>query len=111
MLDPNDPTTRMALARVGQTLRGKWRIEKLLGVGGMACVYAAVHRNGSRGAVKVMHREQSLDAGTRERFLREGYVANHVAHPGVVAIIDDDVADDQSVYLVMELLEGETLSA
>ncbi len=111
MLDANDPTTRMALARVGQTLRGKWRLDALLGVGGMACVFAATHRNGSRGAVKLLHREQALDAATRERFLREGYVANRVAHPGVVAILDDDVTEDQSVYLVMELLEGETLGA
>ena len=45
----------------------------------------------------------------RTRFLREGYVANKVEHPGTVAILDDDVNEDGSVFLVMELLEGETL--
>ncbi|MFT3772695.1 MAG: protein kinase [Minicystis sp.] len=43
------------------------------------------------------------------RFLREGYVANAVGHPGVVQVLDDDVTDDGLVFLVMELLDGETL--
>jgi serine/threonine-protein kinase len=46
----------------------------------------------------------------RKRFLREGYVANKLDHPGAVAILDDDIAEDGSPYLVMELLEGESLS-
>ncbi len=45
----------------------------------------------------------------RTRFLREGYVANKVEHPGTVTILDDQVCEDGSVFLVMELLEGETL--
>src|SRR5262249_15491612 len=43
-----------------------------------------------------------------ERFLREGYVANKVKHPGVVAVLDEDRAEDGVPFLVMELLEGET---
>jgi len=43
-----DPLVVRARQRVGQTLRGKWRLDVLLGVGGMAAVYAATHRNGSR---------------------------------------------------------------
>ncbi|MBI5535731.1 MAG: hypothetical protein HY898_23570 [Deltaproteobacteria bacterium] len=101
-----DVTTQRALARVGSVLRGKWHLEKLLGVGGMASVYAATHRNGMRGAVKLLHPELALDAEGRSRFLREGYVANKVDHPGAVKVLDDDVAEDGSVYLVMELLEG-----
>ncbi|MDC0748046.1 hypothetical protein [Polyangium mundeleinium] len=46
-----------ARARVGQVLRGKWRLDHLLGVGGTACVYAATHRNGKRGAVKLLRSE------------------------------------------------------
>ena len=110
MLDSNDPLTRRLRARVGHTLRGKWKLDTLLGVGGMACVYAATHRNGMRGAVKVLHVELSSDEGTRTRFLREGYLANQVGHPGVVTVLDDDTTDDGAVFLVMELLEGETLS-
>jgi serine/threonine-protein kinase len=92
-------------------LRGKWRLDKLLGVGGMAAVYAATHRNGKRGAVKMLHLEAASDAEAHRRFLREGYVANKVEHPGAVSVLDDDIAEDGSVFIVMELLEGETADA
>lgn len=96
-------------ARVGRTLRGKYRLDQVLGVGGMAAVYAATHRNRKRFAVKVLHPEVCDDEVSRQRFLREGYAANSVAHPGAVVVLDDDVADDGSAFLVMELLEGKTL--
>jgi len=98
-------------ARVGLTLKGKWRIDQLIGVGGMASVYAATHRNNKRVAVKMLHPELSMNAAIRQRFLREGYVANSVGHPGAVSVDDDDVTDDGCAFLVMELLEGETLDA
>jgi serine/threonine-protein kinase len=98
-----------ARARVGTSLRNKWRLDELLGVGGMAAVYAATHRNGTRAAVKVLHVELSTSADAKTRFTREGYVANAVAHDGVVRIIDDDVSEDGAIYLVTELLSGETL--
>ena len=100
-----------AEARVGQSLRGKWRLERVLGVGGMAAVYEATHRNGKRVAVKMLHASLSHDAEVRRRFLREGYVANAVGHPGAVTVDDDDVTDDGCAFLVMELLDGETLDA
>jgi serine/threonine-protein kinase len=77
----------------------------------MAAVYAAVHRNGKRVAVKVLHPELSVHGDFRDRFLREGYLANSVAHSGAVSVLDDAVDDEGSVYLVMDLLEGETLGA
>jgi serine/threonine-protein kinase len=104
-----DPLQLRAQLRLGETLRGKWRLDVLLGIGGMATVYAATHRNGSRAAVKILHPELSLNAQLRGRFLREGYVANAVAHEGAVRVIDDDVAEDGSLFLVTELLDGETL--
>lgn len=104
-----DPITQRAKARVGSVLRGKWRIDSLLGIGGMAAVYEGTHRNGKRGAIKMLHLEHSTDADTRTRFLREGYVANTVNHPGAVSVFDDDVAEDGSVFIVMELLIGKTL--
>src|SRR5262245_14220551 len=106
-----DPLSRQAHARVGQVLRGKWMLDRLLGVGGMASVYAGTHRNGKRGAVKVLHRELSMDPDMCARFLREGYVANKVDHPGAVSVLDDDTTEDGSVFLVMELLEGQTAEA
>lgn len=99
----------LAAARVGQVLRNKWRLDGLLGVGGSACVYAATHRNGKRGAVKLLRSELATNDEVKRRFLREGYVANRIEHPGAVAVLDDDTAEDGSVFLVMELLEGQTL--
>ncbi len=104
-----DPAIMRAVSRIGQVLHEKWRLDVLLGVGGMAAVYAVTHRNGSRAAVKLLHPELSTDRQVRARFLREGYVANAVGHDGAVKVIDDDVDDDGSAFLVMELLDGETL--
>ncbi|MBL9027611.1 MAG: serine/threonine protein kinase [Myxococcales bacterium] len=98
-----------ARARLGKTIKGKYRLDSLLGVGGMASVFAATHRNGSRVALKILHTEFARDVGIRDRFLREGYVANRVDHPGRVAIQDDDITESDEPFLVMELLEGETL--
>ncbi len=97
---------RLAL---GTYLRDKWRLDKLLGRGGMATVFAATHRNGARAAVKVLHPELARDPQIKGRLLREGYVANAVQHPGIVRVLDDDVTEDGLVFLVMDLLEGETI--
>lgn len=105
--DVRDEKAR-ARARVGTVINKKWKLDALLGVGGMASVFAATHRNGSRAALKVMHTEFARDANIRERFLREGYVANRIDHSGRVAILDDDITDEGEPFLVMELLEGET---
>ena len=104
-----DPMVMRAQVRVGQVLKEKWRLDVLLGVGGMAAVYAATHRNGSRVAIKLLHPELSTHHQVRTRFLREGYVANAVGHDGAVRVSDDDVAEDGAAFLVMELLDGETL--
>jgi serine/threonine protein kinase len=104
-----NPLLLRARSRVGSTLREKWRLDVLLGIGGMAAVYAATHRNGSRAAIKLLHPELSLNPQVRSRFLREGYVANSVGHEGAVRVLDDDAAEDGSIYLVTELLDGETL--
>src|SRR5579862_7813847 len=82
---------RQAAERVGTVLNDKWTLERLLGVGGMAAVYAGRHRNGARAAVKILHPELARHKEVRERFQREGYAANKVHHPGVVKVLDDDV--------------------
>jgi serine/threonine-protein kinase len=109
----SEAADKESLERVGSVLSDKWTLERLLGIGGMAAVYAARHRNGARAAVKVLHPELSRHREVRERFLREGYAANRVEHPGVVKVLDDDVIgsgpDAGTAYLVMELLEGESL--
>jgi serine/threonine-protein kinase len=104
----DDDVSRFAQARLGQVLRGKYCLERVLGVGGMGAVYAATHRNRKRFAVKMLHPGLSRSEDVCKRFLREGYVANTVSHPGAVTVLDDDVAEDGSAFLVMELLEGKS---
>jgi len=100
---------RTARARVGTVLKKKWHLDQLLGVGGMAAVYAATHRNKKRVAIKMLHAELSQDEAIRKRFLREGYIANTVGQRGAVAVDYDDVTEEGLAFLVMELLDGETI--
>src|ERR1700677_933954 len=100
-----------ARARIGTVLKGKYHVDSVLGVWGMAVVYVGTHRNQKRFALKILHPEISIRADIRQRFLREGYAANSLNHPGAVAIMDDDVDDDGAAFLVMELLEGATVDA
>ncbi len=94
----------------GQTLFGKWTVERLIGVGGTATVLQARHRNGRRAALKVLHQHLAAHGHARERFLREGRLANLVDHPGVVAVLDDFVTDDGTAVLVLELVQGKNLA-
>jgi len=102
---------RAGQGRVGTVVNGKWQIDARLGSGGMATVYAATHRNGHRAALKMLHTQLSRDKDTRARFLREAYVGNAVGHPAIVRVEDDGVAEDGSAFLVLELLDGETIEA
>ncbi|HEX4514676.1 MAG TPA: serine/threonine-protein kinase, partial [Polyangiaceae bacterium] len=108
----DDPDER-AQERVGTVLNDKWTLERLVGIGGMAAVYAGLHRNGARAAIKVLHPSYARRAEIRERFLREGYAANRVNHSGVVKVLDDDIIeggpDGGGAFLVMELLEGQSV--
>jgi len=109
-MHPSDPRV-LAEQKVGQVLNHKWTIDRLIDVGGMAAVYQATHRNGKRVAIKMLHPFIAANQDVRERFLREGYVANQVEHPGAVSVLDDDIAPDGTAFLVMELLEGDSLEA
>ena len=100
---------RSAYRRIGTTLCGKWTLDAVLGVGGMGYVFAASHRNGKRVAIKILKPEWAAQPEIVRRFLREGYVANKIGHPGAVSILDDDLTDDGAPFLVMDLLEGEGL--
>jgi serine/threonine protein kinase len=101
-----DELRQRAEGRIGTTLRDRYRLDAVLGVGGMAVVYLATHRNQKRFAIKMLHPELSIHKETKQRFRREGYAANTVDHPGAVAVLDDDVTDDGAAFIVMELLDG-----
>jgi serine/threonine-protein kinase len=63
-------------------------------------------------ALKVLHEELAHHADVRERFLRESTIANRIGHPGAIRVLDTGADDAQDlVFLVLELLEGETLES
>jgi eukaryotic-like serine/threonine-protein kinase len=95
--------------RIGQTLGERWVLQSVLGVGGMAAVYAAKDFAGNEAAVKVLHPEIGRRAELRDRFMREGSVANRIQHPGAVRVLEHGAVDEWSVFLVMERLQGESL--
>lgn len=96
--------------RIGTTIAGRYLIEHVLGEGGMATVYAARHRLVDRPcAIKIMDSSFANNEVVRERFRREAKAAQKLAHPNIIEIFDQGETDG-SIYLVMELLEGETLA-
>ncbi|MBI2395586.1 MAG: serine/threonine protein kinase [Deltaproteobacteria bacterium] len=102
---------RQAAARVGKRVRGKWVLEELVGFGGMAAVYRARHRNGARVAIKMLHGNSAASRDLRARFVGEGYAANRIDHPAVVRVLDDDVDEQGTPFLIMDFVEGRTLTA
>jgi hypothetical protein len=102
--------TDFAQARVGQRIAGKFRLVRVLGVGGMGAVYEAINEaTEKRLALKLIFPEATRDAAGRERITREATAPNQIGHPGIVDVYDAGTDADGTVYLCMELLEGETL--
>jgi len=94
----------------GQTL-GKYRLLNALGRGGMAQVYRGYHAGLDRYvAVKVLRPDLVDDSEFLERFRREAHAVSGLRHPNIVQVFDFDV-QDELYYMVMELLEGDTLRA
>jgi serine/threonine-protein kinase len=97
-----DPTRR------GEVL-GPYRIDDLLGAGGMASVHLATRSDGARCALKILHRDLARHADVRARFVREAYVANQIPHAGVVRVLGDGVDGAGCPFFVMEVLAGVTV--
>ncbi len=103
-----DPTTHGA--GVGARI-GPFRLIRQLGEGATAVVYEAVHETiGKRAAAKVLRPAVSADRQARERFVNEARAVSRVEHPGMVHVYDSGELADGTCYLLMELLEGETLA-
>jgi serine/threonine protein kinase len=102
--DPNtDP-------RIGTVLSERYRLDALLGEGGMGKVYAAEHvLMKKRLAVKVLHRELTLVPEVVARFEREAMAAANIDHPNVAAATDFGRLSDGSVFLVLEFVQGRSL--
>ena len=98
-------------ARIGTVVGGKYRIVRKLGEGGMGAVYAAVQEPlGRKVAVKVLLPVLARDATLVGRFQREAELAASLGHPNIVQVTDFGV-DDGSAFLVMDLLDGESLGS
>ena len=75
--------------RVGTTLGGKYRLDRILGRGGVGTVFAGVHAwTGRDVAVKLLHPEHARDRGVVDRFLQEARTATALRHPNVVDVLD-----------------------
>lgn len=96
----------------GTLLQGRYRIQRRLGTGGMASVWRADDEIlGRTVAVKVLDGRSLEDAHSRARLSAEARILARLNHPRIAAVYDFGVIDDDIPYLVMELVEGETLSA
>lgn len=99
-----------AAHRIGSVIASKYRLEKLLGEGGMGAVFKATHVTvGKQFAVKVLHAEVSKHPDAKRRFTQEAQAAAKIGHPAILDVYDLG-EDDGSLYMVMELLEGESLA-
>ena len=105
-------TAGTAHGLVGQLIADRYQVERRLGEGGMGEVYLARHvLMGRPCALKVMSQALSRDPDAVSRFNREATNASRIAHPNVCAIYDFGLTQDGLVYLAMEYVEGEALSA
>ncbi|PRQ06014.1 serine/threonine protein kinase [Enhygromyxa salina] len=96
----------------GEMIHERYRIEGLLGRGGMGAVYRAHHVGLRRDvAIKVLHTELSRDPSTAKRFDREAHSVSRLDHRNCVRVTDFGTTDGGVKYLVMELLEGAELEA
>lgn len=102
--------------RVGVTLSGRYRLQRLIATGGMGQVWEAVDsRLGRRVAVKVLKQEFTSDPEFVERFRAEARTVAMLNHPGIAAVHDygetDMDGEGRTAYLVMELVNGEPLNS
>jgi tRNA A-37 threonylcarbamoyl transferase component Bud32 len=99
-----------ALGLVGRVLSERYRIEALLGEGGMGAVYLAEHvLMRKRFAVKVLHAEMTRLPEMVARFEREAMAAAHIEHPNVAAATDFGKLENGAFFLVLEYVEGSSL--
>ena len=100
----------LAESLIGTTLRGTYLIREVLDQGGMGMVFVAEHLRLRKSlAVKVLARHLSDDPHALARFHREAEIISQLNHPSIVQVVDFDTTPEGEPYLVMELLDGESL--
>ncbi len=97
---------------IGSVLDGRYRIDAVLGTGGMGRVYRGEHTGIGRAvAIKVLHADLNRNREAAQRFQREAIASGRLDHPNIVGVSDFGILDEGPCYLVMEALEGESLGA
>jgi len=92
---------------IGTVLAGRYRIDALLGEGGMGAVYRGHHLHLKRDfAVKVLHQDITRDPDIARRFEREAQSAARLEHPNCIQVTEFGATEDGTRYMVMQLLEG-----
>ncbi|MBS1120011.1 MAG: serine/threonine protein kinase with repeat [Deltaproteobacteria bacterium] len=95
---------------IGSVLDGRYRIDGVLGSGGMGRVYRGEHTGIGRAvAIKVLHAAFNRNREAAARFQREALASGRLDHPNIVGVSDFGVLETGACYLVMEVLEGESL--
>ena len=96
---------------IGAIVGGRYQIEESIGAGQMARVYRARHVRLSRSfALKVLSGVHATDPVMRLRFAQEADIASSLDHPNVVSVVDFGRSESGELYLVMDLIEGESLA-
>jgi serine/threonine protein kinase len=94
----------------GKTIKGRYQVTEKLGEGGMAVVYLAEQVNiGRKVALKILHGQYAGDQEFVKRFRQEARLAASLNHPNVIKVYDFDQADDGSLFIAMEYLQGKNL--
>ncbi len=98
------------LSRVGKTIASRYRLDHLLGFGGMGAVYAAENLQlGRRVAIKVLHPAMAARSDIVDRFRREARSVANLKHPGFAQVFALDADEAGQFFIEMELLEGEPI--
>src|SRR5882724_1781739 len=110
-MNPHSPAEREDVAAlVGSVLAGRYRVDKLLGEGGMGRVYLAEHVLMRKPvALKVLHPEMTAIPEMVARFEREAVAAARIDHPNVAQAMDFGHLEDGSLYFVLEYVDGQSL--
>jgi serine/threonine-protein kinase len=97
--------------RIGTVIAGRYRIDEVIGEGGMATVYRATQTLTERVcAVKIMNASFAREPTVHERFRREAKSAQRLSHPNIIEIFDQGDTEDGTAYIAMELLRGKGLA-
>ncbi|MCC6877443.1 MAG: serine/threonine protein kinase [Sandaracinaceae bacterium] len=103
-------SARRSLPPAGARVAGRYLLVRKLAEGGMGAVYEAEDPSGARVALKLLHPDLTSDADVRRRFRRESSILRALDHPAIVRILDAGEEQGVLLFMVMELLEGETLA-